>query len=65
MQTTTVPEIDVVRAAFPALGRVHRGLPVAYFDGPGGTQVPAAVVDAMRDYLLDSQRQHALGLSDQ
>jgi len=25
---------------------------VAYFDGPGGTQVPQAVVDAMSDYLL-------------
>jgi len=25
---------------------------VAYFDGPGGTQVPTAVVDAMGDYLL-------------
>jgi cysteine desulfurase family protein (TIGR01976 family) len=25
---------------------------VAYFDGPGGTQVPQAVVDAMADYLL-------------
>ena len=26
--------------------------PIAYFDGPGGTQVPTAVVDAMSDYLL-------------
>ena len=26
--------------------------PVAYFDGPGGTQVPRAVVEAMSDYLL-------------
>jgi selenocysteine lyase/cysteine desulfurase len=26
---------------------------VAYFDGPGGTQVPAVVADRMRDYLLD------------
>jgi cysteine desulfurase family protein (TIGR01976 family) len=32
-------------AAFPALSRA------AYFDGPGGTQVPRAVVDAMSDYL--------------
>lgn len=40
-----------IRAAFPALNRRHRGLPVAYFDGPGGTQVPRAVVDAMVDYL--------------
>jgi len=41
-----------VRAAFPALQRRHRGRPVAYFDGPGGTQVPKVVVDAVSDYLL-------------
>ncbi len=41
-----------IRAQFPALQRQHRGHAVAYFDGPGGTQVPLAVVDAMRDYLL-------------
>ena len=41
-----------IRAHFPALERLHNGLPVAYFDGPGGTQVPRAVADAMTDYLL-------------
>jgi cysteine desulfurase family protein (TIGR01976 family) len=41
-----------IRAEFPALARRHHGLPVAYFDGAGGTQVPASVVDAVRDYLL-------------
>jgi cysteine desulfurase family protein (TIGR01976 family) len=40
-----------IRAQFPALSRVHGGYPVAYFDGPGGTQVPRPVVDAMADYL--------------
>ena len=30
---------------------MHRGIPVAYFDGPGGTQVPNVVIDAMTDYL--------------
>lgn len=40
-----------IRAAFPALERSHRGESVAYFDGPGGTQVPRAVVAAMEDYL--------------
>jgi cysteine desulfurase family protein (TIGR01976 family) len=44
--------LQSVRASFPALGRVEGGHPVAYFDGPGGTQVPGAVADAMRDYLL-------------
>jgi cysteine desulfurase family protein (TIGR01976 family) len=40
-----------IRAQFPALDRVHNGQPVAYFDGPGGTQVPRSVADAMVDYL--------------
>ncbi len=30
---------------------MHNGNPVAYFDGPGGTQVPRCVADAMVDYL--------------
>ncbi|HEX2722091.1 MAG TPA: cysteine desulfurase-like protein, partial [Gemmatimonadaceae bacterium] len=34
-----------------ALERHHNEHPVAYFDGPGGTQVPRAVADAMVDYL--------------
>jgi cysteine desulfurase family protein (TIGR01976 family) len=46
-----VAAVTQIRAAFPALERRHRGLPVAYFDGPGGTQVPRVVVDAMADYL--------------
>jgi cysteine desulfurase family protein (TIGR01976 family) len=42
-----------LRSAFPALSRTIAGEPVAYFDGPGGTQVPQAVVDAVSDYLLN------------
>ena len=41
-----------IRRQFPALQRVHNGYPVAYFDGPGGTQVPLMVVEAMNDYLF-------------
>jgi cysteine desulfurase family protein (TIGR01976 family) len=52
MTTPAVASVDEVRARFPALTRLHNGLPVAYFDGPGGTQVPQSVVDAMSDYLL-------------
>jgi len=44
--------VDVIRAAFPALERRCAGHPVAYFDGPGGTQVPRPVADAVYDYLL-------------
>ena len=47
-----VATVDTIRANFPALERRHHGLPVAYFDGPGGTQVPRAVSDAVTDYLL-------------
>ena len=44
-------DLTLLRSAFPALERRHRGHPVAYFDGPGGTQVPRPVVEAMADYL--------------
>ncbi len=45
--------VESIRSQFPALQRRHAGLSVAYFDGPGGTQVPRAVVDAISDYLLN------------
>jgi cysteine desulfurase family protein (TIGR01976 family) len=44
--------ISAIRAQFPALQRIHLGHPVAYFDAPGGTQVPLVVAEAMSDYLL-------------
>ena len=50
--TRPAPSIDQVRSLFPALERRHNGSPIAYFDGPGGTQVPQSVVNAMSDYLL-------------
>ena len=45
--------IQEIRSHFPSLTRTHNGYPVAYFDGPGGTQVPQTVVDAMSDYLIN------------
>jgi cysteine desulfurase family protein (TIGR01976 family) len=48
---STARSLESIRADFPALERRERGQAVAYFDGPGGTQVPRAVVDAMSDYL--------------
>jgi cysteine desulfurase family protein (TIGR01976 family) len=42
---------EEIRRCFPALARIHHGYPVAYFDGPGGTQVPRMVAEAMDDYL--------------
>ncbi|HVR39264.1 MAG TPA: cysteine desulfurase-like protein, partial [Thermoanaerobaculia bacterium] len=44
--------VEQIRAHFPALERTHHGFPVAYFDAPGGTQVPRAVAEAMTDYLF-------------
>ena len=44
-----------VRRDFPALDRKHEGNPVAYFDGPGGTQVPRQVVDAMGGVTINVQ----------
>jgi cysteine desulfurase family protein (TIGR01976 family) len=48
---TEVLSVTEIRKHFPALERVHNGYPVAYFDGPGGTQVPRYVVEMMSDYL--------------
>jgi cysteine desulfurase family protein (TIGR01976 family) len=47
----SLAQVGAIRERFPALTRRHRGTPVAYFDGPGGTQVPGEVGDAMVDYL--------------
>jgi cysteine desulfurase family protein (TIGR01976 family) len=45
-------DVNAIRSQFPALQRTHNGHPVAYFDGPGGTQVPRAVAEAMTEYLF-------------
>jgi cysteine desulfurase family protein (TIGR01976 family) len=47
-------DIAWVRSQFPALAVQVNGRPAVYFDGPGGTQVPQRVIDAMRDYLMNS-----------
>jgi cysteine desulfurase family protein (TIGR01976 family) len=41
--------VEAVRARFTALQQ-----PLAFFDGPGGTQVPDSVIDAIADYLRSS-----------
>ena len=53
----SVQEIDVesVRKHFPALQRASvSGEPAVFLDGPGGTQVPSSVIEAMSDYLSGS-----------
>ena len=43
--------IELVRQQFPALQRTSNGRPVAYFDGPGGSQVVGTCIEAMGDYM--------------
>jgi cysteine desulfurase family protein (TIGR01976 family) len=43
-----------VRPLFPALALEVDGRPAAYLDGPGGTQVPRQVIDAIAGYLTHS-----------
>jgi cysteine desulfurase family protein (TIGR01976 family) len=38
------------RKDFPALSRKPEGLNLAYLDGPGGSQVPKIVIDALADF---------------
>jgi cysteine desulfurase family protein (TIGR01976 family) len=52
-----MPSFDVsaVRARFPALARtLDDGTPVAWLDGPAGTQVPSECLEAMDAYLRTS-----------
>ncbi|HTW56937.1 MAG TPA: cysteine desulfurase-like protein [Terriglobales bacterium] len=51
--TETFPALDLtsIRAQFPSLAQTVNGHPAAFFDGPGGTQVPQCVIDAISDYL--------------
>jgi cysteine desulfurase family protein (TIGR01976 family) len=43
-----------VRSQFPSLTRAINGQPAAFLDGPGGTQVPQSVIDAISHYLKTS-----------
>lgn len=44
-------DVTTIRARFPALSRTLDGRTVAWLDGPGGTQVPRDVIDAMSSTL--------------
>jgi cysteine desulfurase family protein (TIGR01976 family) len=52
-QTSSSTTLDLawVRSQFPALAQTIRGNPAVFLDGPGGTQVPQRVIDAIADYL--------------
>ncbi|HZD10956.1 MAG TPA: cysteine desulfurase-like protein [Candidatus Binatia bacterium] len=48
---TKLLEPETLRQQFPALSRKVNGQTAVYLDGPGGTQVPQSVIDAMSDFL--------------
>jgi cysteine desulfurase family protein (TIGR01976 family) len=48
---TTALDLPDVRSQFPSLAQTINGHPVAFLDGPGGTQVPQRVIDAISNYL--------------
>jgi len=43
-----------LRREFPALGQTFDGRPIAFFDGPGGTQVHGTVIDAVARYYTEA-----------
>lgn len=52
MKTTL--DSTAIRSQFPSLQRKHNNLPMVYLDGPGGTQVPDKVIDAITHYYKTS-----------
>jgi cysteine desulfurase family protein (TIGR01976 family) len=57
--TTSIPDLSPVRSQFPALQQTdEQDRPYVYLDGPGGTQVPRTVIDAMADYLITANANH-------
>ncbi len=54
MATHPTFDVEALRTEFPALAREQDGRPVAYLDGPGGTQVPQRVIDAVTQYYRET-----------
>src|SRR6202789_4069308 len=44
-------DLTYIRAQFPSLTQTINGHPATFLDGPGGTQVPQRVIDAISNYL--------------
>jgi cysteine desulfurase family protein (TIGR01976 family) len=49
--TPTALDLSYIRAQFPSLAQTVNGHPAVFLDGPGGTQVPQRVIDAISGYL--------------
>jgi cysteine desulfurase family protein (TIGR01976 family) len=50
-ETVNALDLDWVRSQFPSLSQTVSGQPATFLDGPGGTQVPQRVIDAISGYL--------------
>jgi len=51
---TIALDLTWVRSQFPSLSQTVAGQPAVFLDGPGGTQVPQRVIDAISGYLKNS-----------
>jgi cysteine desulfurase family protein (TIGR01976 family) len=49
--TSAALDVSYIRSQFPSLSQTVNGHPAAFLDGPGGTQVPQRVIDAISGYL--------------
>lgn len=54
----TVLDTSAIRKQFPALRREENGRPVVWLDGPGGSQVPQSVIDAISGFLARGGSNH-------
>jgi cysteine desulfurase family protein (TIGR01976 family) len=55
LQTETAAlDLTWIRSQFPSLAQAVNGQPAVFLDGPGGTQVPQRVIDAIGGYLKTS-----------
>ena len=46
-------DVEAIREQFPACKLEVEGAPIAYLDGPGGTQVPQRVLDRIMQYMVE------------
>jgi cysteine desulfurase family protein (TIGR01976 family) len=51
-------DVQSLRRQFPALNQTRSGKMPIFLDGPGGTQVPQMVIDAMTHYLRTCNANH-------
>jgi cysteine desulfurase family protein (TIGR01976 family) len=53
LSTEIAPALDLthIRSQFPSLAQTVNNHPAVFLDGPGGTQVPQRVIDAISNYL--------------